>query len=88
MPIFDHNYPKTSNNKHGWNLVKYLNVLDHNRIKKQLEYLFLEHVYIKTKFILNWFKISNYFEKLLCLHNDFTAATIVKFCCTCANCNF
>ena len=37
--IFDHNHPKTSNNKHDWTPIKYLNVLHHNRTQKQ--YFFL-----------------------------------------------
>ena len=37
-PIFDHNHPKTSNNKHDWTSVKYQNVLHHNRARKQLQY--------------------------------------------------
>ena len=35
-PIFDHNHSKTSNNKHDWTLMKYLNILHHNRTQKQL----------------------------------------------------
>ena len=37
---------------------------------------------------LNRFEVSNRFEKLFCLHDDFAAATfqtVVRFYCTCAN---
>ena len=32
--IFHHNHPKTSNNKHDWTPIRYLNVLYHNRAQK------------------------------------------------------
>ena len=31
----------TSNNKHDWALIKYLNVFHHNRKQKQLQHFFL-----------------------------------------------
>ena len=32
-----HSHPETSNNKHDWNPVKYLNVLHHNRAKSSCD---------------------------------------------------
>ena len=32
-------FAKTSNSKHDWNPVKYLNVLHHKRTQKQLRYI-------------------------------------------------
>ena len=40
-PIFYHNHPKTSNNKHDCTPIKYLNILHHYRTQKQLQYFFL-----------------------------------------------
>ena len=35
-PISGYNYSKTGNKKHDWSLIKYLNVLLHNKTQKQL----------------------------------------------------
>ena len=53
--------------------------------------LIVEHVYMRPKVNSNSFEISNHFEKLLCLHGDFTAAnfqTIIEFYFKCENDNF
>ena len=48
-------FAKTSNNKHDWNPVKYLNVLHHNRTQKQLLYFFLIHFENLTDFLCGFF---------------------------------
>ena len=50
-PIFDHNHQKTSNRKHDWTPIKYLNVLHHNRTQKQLQFFFLIYCKNITNFL-------------------------------------
>ena len=61
-PIFDHNHPKTSNNKHDWTHIKYLNVLHDNRTQKQSQKL-LETLMFVCMIKMN--SIPNFFFEIL-----------------------
>ena len=66
---------KTSKNEHDWTLLKYLNFLHHNRIKKQLRHFFLKILQKHYQFpILETLDMSGHFhqnsdsfQKLWCL---------------------
>ena len=64
-PIFDHNHPKTSNNKHDWKRAKYLNVLRHKKTKKLLQYFFLNILqkFNKPLFLGNLDLSGNFHQK-------------------------